>query len=191
MSDLKISQLSALTTPVSNDLIPIVDTSTTTTKKITYENLLKFPMGEISYFDTTGTLTAIAAQSNGSTNMVKVAPTTTLTSDSFEFDNGGADNGRLRYTGTDTKMFHVACTISFAPVAANDVFVFGVAKDGTVIASSKVLNKVATGGDTQSTAMHVMVSLATNEYLELYVGNTTDTDDLNIKSINLFAMGIY
>lgn len=154
-----------------------------------YERII-VPMGEISYFDLTGTSVAIATVSDGSTNMVVVNPTTALSAGAYEFDNGGSNNGRLRYTGAITKMFHVACTISIAPASANDVFVLGVAKGGTVIASSKILQKVAVAGDTQSTALHVMAELATNEYLELYVGNTTDADDLVIKTLNLFALGM-
>ena len=153
-----------------------------------YQRLL-LPMGEVNYFSTTGTAVVIAAQSDGSTNMVVVAPATTLAND-MEFDNGGADNGRLRYIGATTKSFHVACTISFAPATANDTFVIGIAKSGTVLATSKVLTKVTTGGDIKSTAMHVMVSLATNDYLEVYFGNTTDADDFTVYSLTLFAMGM-
>lgn len=148
------------------------------------------PMGEISYFDTTGTSIAIAAQSDGSTNMVVVSPTTTFNSSSFEFDNGGSNNGRLRYTGRQTKFFHVACSISFAAAGAADTFVFGVAKGGTVIAASKILTRNINASDTRSTALHAYTTLATNEYLELYVGNTTDADDLTFKTLNLFAMGM-
>jgi hypothetical protein len=147
-------------------------------------------MGEVAYFDLTGTAVTIAAQSDGSTNMVVAAPTTALSAGAYEFDNGGSNNGRLRYTGAVTKMFHVACTISISPASVTDLFVLGVAKGGTVIAASKVLQKITTGGDIQSTAMHVMAELATNEYLELYVGNTTDTDDLTIHTLNLFAVGM-
>lgn len=163
----------------------VVDANGDTT--ITYR--LMQPMGEVSYFSTTGTVVTIAAQSNGSTNMVVVSPASTFVNDSG-FDNGGSNNGRLRYTGATTRMFHVACTISIAPAAANDTFVFGVAKNGTVVASSKVLIKATNALDARSTAMHVMVELATNDYLELYVGNTTDADDVTVLTLNLFAMGM-
>lgn len=151
---------------------------------------LLVPMGEISYFDMTGTSVTIVTQSDGSTNMVKAAPTTALTSGGMEFDNGGANDGRLRYTGTTTRMFHVACTITISPAGANDTFVFGVAKGGTVLATSKVLLQAINASQPRSTAMHVMVEMATNDYLELYVGNTTDADDCTVHSLNLFAMGM-
>lgn len=157
---------------------------------ITPVGRLIVPMGEISYFSTTGTAVAIAAQSDGSTNMVVVAPTTALSSGVYEFDNGGSNNGRLRYTGADTKMFHTAITMSLSPAGANDTFVVGLAKGGTVVAASKILQKVVTAGDTQAFAFHCMVELATNNYIEVYVGNTTDADDVTVKTLNLFAMGM-
>lgn len=39
MANLKISELTAYTTPISTDVLPIVDVTTSTTKKITYANL--------------------------------------------------------------------------------------------------------------------------------------------------------
>lgn len=146
-----------------------------------------FPMGEISYFNTTGTAITIGAQSDGSTNMVVVNPTTALTAMSQDFDNGGSNAGRLRYTGVGTKMFHIAATLSGTAATANDVFVFGVAKGGTVIAESKVLGS---SGGTQFSSLHAFTSLANNEYLEVYIGNTSAGRNFTVKSLNLFAMGM-
>jgi hypothetical protein len=147
-------------------------------------------MGEISYFNTTGTSITIAAQSDGSTNMVLVNPATALSTGVYEFDNGGGDTGRLRYTGATTKMFHTAATISFSPESANDEFVIGIAKNGTVVTSSKVISKSRGIGETSGTALHVMLELAANDYIELYVGNMNSTGDFTIKSISMFAMGM-
>lgn len=152
---------------------------------------LMLPMGEINYFDTTGTTITIASASDGSTNLVKVAPVTALSADFFEFDNGGANNGRLRYTGATTKMFHTAFTISMdaSSGAGTNLYVFGITKNG-IASNCKVIQSIAVSNDTQSTALHCMVSLSTNDYLELYSGNLTDGDDLIVKTLNLFAMGL-
>lgn len=150
---------------------------------------LLLPMGEVNYFNTTGTAITISGTSDGSTNMVVVNPATTFSND-MDFDNGGADTGRLRYTGSATKTFHVACTVSFSGAGANDLFVVGIAKGGTVISSSKILRKMGPAGDIGTTAMHVMVSMAQNDYLEVYAGNMTDTDDFTINTLTLFAMGM-
>ena len=148
---------------------------------------MKPPMGEISYFSVTGTQITIATQSDGSTNMVLVNLATSLNADSYEFDS--PSNGRLRYTGTVTRMFHVAVSISFSG-GANDIFVAGIAKGGTVVSESKILRKVGAGGDVGSTAIHTIVELAQNEYIELYVGNITNADDPTWHTLNLFAMGV-
>lgn len=147
-----------------------------------------YPMGEVSYFNTTGTAIAISGTSDGSTNMVVVNPTTTLSSDTHGFDSPSA--GRLRYIGTKVRCFHIACSISFAAAGAADTFVFGIAKNGTVMSSCKILTRNINASDTRSTALHCYTEMNPNDYLELYVGNTTDADDVTIKTVNLFAMGM-
>ncbi len=156
---------------------------------ITPGGRLMIPMGEISYFNLTGTTVTISGASDGSSNMVKVGPTTTLNND-MDFDNGGSNNGRLRYIGTTTRTFHVACTISYSAASANQNGVFGIAKNGTVVTAGKILPFLGLATDTRSAALHLMVTLSTNDYLELYVGNTTASNNIIIKTLNLFAMGM-
>ena len=149
-----------------------------------------FPMGEISYFSTTGANINITNQSNGSTFMVVCNPTTTLLNRG-EFDNGGSNNGRLRYIGKNTKTFHIACTISGTLISgSNKTLVFGIAKSLSVQSSSKVLNRFSNTGDVQSTSMHAMLTLAPNDYLELYVGNISSTDNFSFRTFNLVAIGM-
>jgi hypothetical protein len=76
------------------------------------------------------------------------------------------------------------------PNTSSDQFLFAIAKGGVVISSSRVIQKLGTTSDAQSTALHVMVTLATNEYLELYVGNMSNNQSIKIHSINLFALGM-
>lgn len=154
---------------------------------ITPVGRFKVPMGEISYFDTTGTLITISGTSDGSTNMVVVNPTTALTAMSESFDNGGGNTGRLRYTGATTRCCHIAVTMSGTAATLNDVFVFGVAKSGTVEAASKVLGS---SGGTQFSSLHAYIHLATNEYLELYIGNTSGARNFTVKTLNFFAMAM-
>lgn len=153
-------------------------------------NNVQYPMGEINYFDPgTGTTVTISSVSDGSTNLVKCEPATTLSAGAMEFDNGGSNNGRLRYTGSITKSFHVTCTISVvAASSSTDQFIFGIAKNGVVIPSSKVIQKLGTGNDTQSTTLHVLATLATNDYLELYMGDYTSADNAKVKSLTLSAL---
>lgn len=151
----------------------------------------QFPMGEVSYFDTGGTNIGITLRSDGSSNMVVCRPATTLLNRG-EFDNGGSNNGRLRYVGKNSKIFHIACTISgtSASGSTGKTYVFGIAQNDAVKTSSKVLNRFASDADIQSTSLHVMLTLAPNDYLEFFVGNTTDAIDFKFVSLNLVAIGM-
>lgn len=153
------------------------------------EDRILVPMGEVSYFSLTGTVVAIAAASDGLTNFVKAAPVSVLTAESYEFDNGGANNARLRYTGAVTKMFHCASTLSFGG-GAGDTLALAIAKNGAVIPESRAIMQMAPGGDPRSTALHQMVELGTNDYIELWVANITDASDPTVYTMNLFAMGM-
>jgi hypothetical protein len=145
--------------------------------KIISDHLSSCPMGEVSYFDMGGTNIGITLRSDGSSNMVVCRPATTLLNRG-EFDNGGSNNGRLGYVGKNSKIFHIACAISGTIVSStNKTLVFGIAQNGTVQTSSKVLNRFASDTDVQSTSLHVMLTLAPNDYLEFFVGNTTDAID--------------
>lgn len=154
-----------------------------------------FPMGELSYFNLTGTNIGITAQSNGSSNMVACRPVTSLLNRG-EFDNGGSNNGRLRYIGKNTKTFHIACTISGtleSVLSSTSTFVFGIGKNGTVQPSSKILNRSKFNllyPDVQSTSLHVMLTLAPNDYLEFFVGNTSSSYDFSFRTFNLVAIGM-
>jgi hypothetical protein len=99
--------------------------------------------------------------------------------------------GRLTYTGTEQIHAHIACTISFSvAVAAAKELEFRIAEDGTTKAGSKVL--VDTNGNTTkaSTALHWDAMMDTNNYIELYVANNTDTTDVTIEAVYLFAMSM-
>lgn len=148
-------------------------------------------MGELDYADpVTGTTVTISGISDGLiTNLVKVAPVTTL-DNHRQTDNGGANNGRLRYTGAITKMFHVAVSISLSPATNNDAFVLAIAKNGIPNNHCRAYQKLGATTDLQSTAMHCMVSLSTNDYIELFVGNMSGARNLQVKALNIFAMGM-
>jgi N-acetylneuraminic acid mutarotase len=148
---------------------------------------LILPSGEISYFSTTGTSITISGTSNGLTNMVPVAVSTSLTSPATGFDNGGSNNGRLRYTGATTRMCHIAAELSASPATTGDSFVFAIAKNGTVVQPSRVLQKLGTTSDNQSVSIHAYTELVTNDYVELYVGNMTASRNIDIKTAQIFC----
>ncbi len=145
-----------------------------------------FPMGEINYFSTTGASTTFSAASDGTTNMVLCTPATSLT---HGMDFSERADGQLQYNGDRPKHFHIACTISASSAGQSAKrFVFGVAKNGTVLPASKVLQKI--GGDVQSTALHVAIEMQKGDYLDLRAGNTDTTEAVTLYSLTLFALGM-
>lgn len=152
-------------------------------------NNIQYPIGEISYFNVTGqTISITSSTTDGSSGMFLCNPATTFSSYSFGFSNGGADTGRLQYTGTVARTFRVTCTLS-AVASVSDAFIFELKKTGVYLPNSRIIQKL-TASDAQSATMNVFVTLAPDDYLELWVGNISGTGNVTIKSLNLFASGI-
>jgi hypothetical protein len=88
-------------------------------------------------------------------------------------------------------MFHVAVTISYSTVSGNNqTLQLSVHKNGSLITPSIIQDQVRNNSDISSTAIHVMVQLSQNDYMELFTANESNTNDLLIKTENMFAMGV-
>jgi hypothetical protein len=144
--------------------------------------------GTISYFNLTGTSIPIAFVSDGLTRMVKVDPATTLSDLVSQFDTGSVD-GRLRYTGTMLRTFKVTARLSVGD-AINDTLVYGIAKNGSVIATSRVLECRKSAGSIGALALSALVELTTNDYVEVFVGNTSTIADPTVLSMSLEALSL-
>lgn len=100
--------------------------------------------------------------------MPKITTTSVNSVPLFRVDENGVSN-RLRYTGTKTRVFSVSAALSFISSVNNKTYTYYIAKGGSVDTSSGVQTKIGTGTDTQAVAIRHLVSLATNEYVELWV----------------------
>lgn len=135
-----------------------------------------------SYFDLTGTAVSIAGTSDGVTNLVKAAPVTTLNPASVLFTSPVA--ARLVYTGTETRLFVATFNISMLGTASA-TYVVTLSKNGSYIPESRSLIGYGATPLTSGGGNTVLVSLSTNDYLEIFIGNTTDTNDPTVKTISL------
>jgi hypothetical protein len=168
----------------------------TFTGDVIAQGRLMIPMGEISYFKTAGynlTIPSIASGISGlgtNDNMIKIDPGTANTNfvnDMF----GTGTNSRLTYTGAVGRYFHIALSFSYYPETLKDSFIFGVAKNGLVQDTSKLFITTGVSGDFQSSAMHVLLWLAPNDYIEFYAGNLSNANKyIKIKSFNFVAIGM-
>lgn len=150
-------------------------------------------MGEISFY---GNSTATTVTTTQTWTKITI---TTANNVAMDYDNPSA--GTLRYTGTATRVMHCGCTISSKPVGANDTFKYVLVKNGTwdgnnentggtVLSQGTITLSQRTNTVTYSTAIHVMVSMATNDTLELAVWNDTSAQDITVIDMNLFAVGM-
>lgn len=154
---------------------------------LTYVNSLALAAGilapayaSLNYFNTTGVSVAIVSISDGSSNLVVAAPTTTLDPDSALFDSPSP--GRLRFTGASSRRFVTTFNVSFTGPASSEIVVT-LAKNGSAIATSKIIHGVDAVPTTVSVSATTQISLTTNDYLEVYFGNLTNTNDPTVKKL--------
>lgn len=98
-------------------------------------------------------------------------------------------NNRLTYTGTpDIHVFYTA-TLSMTTAGTNVVLGFKIAKNDVVVADSEVHRKVATGTDVGAAPLQGGLSMSTNDYLELWVANITNTSNITLELASLHVIG--
>lgn len=115
--------------------------------------------------------------------------------------NGAATNvddfsvttgGRLTYTGTPTIHAHVVCNFTaFVTINASKDLNFYLYKNGTTQLGCHLALTTQGNSDHESTAIHADVQLATNDYIELWCSNETDTNNITLEDAYLFAQGMF
>lgn len=118
----------------------------------------------------------------------KIAPTTVAGGNPVDVTE--STTGRLTYTGSVTRHFHIACDVSFdQTVGASRDIRFAVYKNGIKIANSEKI-RTAVSGAKGMAAVHTDTMLAQNDYIELYAQNDGASGDLNIYTVYAFMMGM-
>lgn len=135
-----------------------------------------------AYFDATGTAITITGVSDGTTNLVKVGPTTVLDPASISFTS--AVPGRLVYTGVETRLLVTTFNISMLGTA-NANYVVLLSKNGSLIPVSRTIVGYGATPLTTPASNTVLLSLSTNDYIEVFIGNMTDTNDPTVKVLSL------
>ena len=141
------------------------------------------PMGEI-YIENSTITTTIP----GADTWILINGSWTGNPNSMRFQN--SSSGNLTYTGNETMFFHIAFTISFKNSVNNRIVRASIFKNGVILPGSQIQNKIATGGDVGSTAIHVAASLSNGDYLNTYVLDEGGSSQITVTYANLFAMGM-
>lgn len=134
----------------------------------------------VVYMQGNATATVIASTSTP----VKVGGTwTTDIASSFTSTTGG----RLTYTGTETQVVRIDCALTLSPVSgANQHISAYIAKNGSVVTASRQESHVSNGTD-MNMSVCWQSSLATNDYIEVFVQNGTAVNNITVSRIVLSA----
>lgn len=149
--------------------------------------------GALSFFDTVTPVTVVITSqtlTGGMDDMIKITPATTLSTHNIDFDNGGANDGRLRYVGTvSPQLFQVTLELS---VDANDgvshILICALGKNGAIEADSRVVHMMSVAANSISVTSTAIISLATNQYLEAFLGDATGTSSPAVYSLKISAI---
>lgn len=162
--------------------------------KIISDHLSPYKMGEVNYFGTTGTILDVTGlTTDGTTNMVFCAVSTPAATNlqSMPTNEFSTNNyGRLVYKGETTRTFHIAWAISATPSTSGDEYIFGLAKKGVVVASSKIIQKLGSTTGVKTNDIQIVVIIAKEDNLESYLRNITDSADFSFNTFNLVAIGM-
>ena len=93
---------------------------------------------------------------------------------------------KLTYTDAATRVFKFTCALTCTHSASNVIMTFSIAKNGSNDATTSIQRKVGTGGDIGAFALEWLVSLAQNDYLELYCdANKAGTSTVSLGHISI------
>ena len=109
---------------------------------------------------------------------VKAAGTTTAVSGLNNISMPA--NNRLRYDGTAPINAIIWASMSMTALAASQSVFLSVAKNGVVLPDSLAIDEVGIGGGVERTHAVTVDSLSQNDYVEVFVQNTTSTSSITL-----------
>ncbi|AEA42544.1 hypothetical protein [Fluviicola taffensis] len=94
-------------------------------------------------------------------------------------------SNRLTYTGSKTRSFFISSSLSITQPSSNRYFSFYIAKNGVIIPESRQDVKVVNSTDQVSLTISCRVTLAPNDYIEVWVENQSSTTNMTVQTMNL------
>lgn len=132
---------------------------------------------ELAAYSMQNNATATTISTSGTP--VKAAGTTTASSVNQKFTH---TSNRLTYSGALTRAFSVEVCGSATSGNGKQIG-FYVAKNGSVINESEIYVTTNSGSRAEGVACQTIVELATNDYIEIFVENATDTTNITVTEL--------
>jgi hypothetical protein len=117
---------------------------------------------------------------------VKALGTTTANAINQKFTH--TDN-RLTYVGALIRDFQVTATVSLTS-GNNRVIGVYVAKNGVVISSSEMYSTTSGSGRSESVTCQTILELNENDYVEIWVENSSNSDDITVEYLNVICKSL-
>ena len=172
--------------PLAADSLVIYDASVGGNAKATIAEVLALAgVGTAAAFDELAVTAAIETVLADLITFVPILGTMALSGIGASFDM--PSNGQLRYIGAATRSFQITCTLSMISPSNNQLTEMAVLKNGVVHTRSEIQRKVGTGSDAGAAPVQALVQLATNDYVELGIRNTTSTANVTATKANMIA----
>ncbi len=131
------------------------------------------------YMNGNATTTVISATNTP----VKILGTTTSASVTQRFTN---TNNRATYIGAITRVFEVKVTMSLSSGNNNQIGGY-IAKNGTVLNESEIYVTTSGTGTSEDIVLQTLVSLGTNDYIEVFVKNNTAVTNILVSNLNVIT----
>lgn len=94
-------------------------------------------------------------------------------------------NNRLRYDGVANRLAKVSCTVTLTTSGDAKLISFRLAKNDTTQVDSQVQQYAVLASQQENVSLTGLFEVATNDYIELWVANETDTTDLTVTNISM------
>ncbi len=120
----------------------------------------------------------------GTSSRVKVVGTTN-SANLFRFTSSG-DN-RIIYDGIRERNFQISTSLSFQGDNNNTVYIFYIAKNGTVVDDTRVYREVGENNDVGAVSLVGSMDLVQGDYIEVWAERLSGGGDLLTVSLNLVA----
>ena len=117
---------------------------------------------------------------------VKASGTTTANTINQKFTH--TDN-RLTYVGALIRDFQVTATVSLSSGNNNLIGVY-VAKNGVVIPSSEMYSTTSGSGRAESLTCQTILELNENDYVEIWVENSSNAGDITVEYLNVICKSL-
>ena len=122
---------------------------------------------------------------HGNSTATTISTTSTPVKVAGTFVSGSASSftvdttGKLTYTGSTTTTVHLTASVTLDVVGTNQDLTVHLAKNGTVISAAKI-SRLVSASNTANVGVFYNVSVATSDYLEVFVSNATTTNNITV-----------